>query len=131
MKKLILSLLIICGVTVSGVGMQSTVYGQTPTQSAKQQACQGVTGQVTGATCGGGTTDLSKVVKAVLNILSVIAGVAAVIMIIIGGLRYITSGGEAQAVSGAKRTLIYAVVGLVVVSLAQFIVFFVLKNATK
>ena len=119
------------GFAFGAVSVPAVVFAQSPTQSAKQEACKGITGQVSGATCGSSTNDLSNIIKAVLNVLSLIAGFAAVIMIIIGGMRYITSGGEAQAVSGAKRTLIYAVVGLIVVSLSQFIVFFVLKNAAR
>jgi len=56
--------------------------------------------------------------------------VAAVIMIIVGGFRYITSGGDSTRVGGAKNTLIYAIVGLIIVALAQAIVHFVLNNAT-
>jgi hypothetical protein len=52
-------------------------------------------------------------------------------MIIIGGLKYITSGGESSNVSGAKNTIIYAIVGLIVVALAQFIVHFVLANTAN
>jgi cytochrome bd-type quinol oxidase subunit 2 len=71
---------------------------------------------------------LTSLIKKIINIFSVIVGVIAVIMIIIGGLKYITSGGESSNVSGAKNTIIYAIVGLVVVALAQFIVHFVLAN---
>lgn len=67
----------------------------------------------------------------IVNLLSIIVGVVAVIMIIVGGFRYITSGGESGNVSGAKNTLIYAIVGLVIVALAQFIVHFVLNAATN
>ena len=52
-------------------------------------------------------------------------------MIIVGGLRYITSGGESSNISGAKTTIIYALVGLVIVALAQFIVHFVLNKAVN
>jgi len=54
-----------------------------------------------------------------------------VIMIIVGGFRYITSGGESGNVSGAKNTLIYAIVGLVIVALAQIIVHYVLNTASS
>ncbi|HEX8182912.1 MAG TPA: pilin [Candidatus Saccharimonadales bacterium] len=73
---------------------------------------------------------LTNLVRRIVNIFSVIVGVIAVIMIIIGGLKYITSGGESSNVSGAKNTIIYAIVGLIVVALAQFIVRFVLTNTT-
>lgn len=67
----------------------------------------------------------------IVNLLSIIVGVVAVVMIIIGGFRYITSGGESGNVSGAKNTLIYAIVGLIIVALAQFIVHFVLTNVNN
>ncbi len=50
-------------------------------------------------------------------------------MIIINGLRFITSGGDSNAVSSAKKGILYAIVGLVIVALAQFIVRFVLNIA--
>jgi hypothetical protein len=52
-------------------------------------------------------------------------------MIIIGGLKYITSGGDSSNVTGAKNTILYAVVGLVVVAMAQFIVRFVLTKVNS
>lgn len=82
------------------------------------------------STAGEGPSDLQTLAKRVVNFLSVIVGVVAVIMIIVGGFRYITSGGESSNVSGAKNTLIYAIVGLIIVALAQFIVHFVLTNVT-
>lgn len=75
-------------------------------------------------------TSFTDLLKKIINIFSVIVGVIAVIMIIIGGLKYITSGGESSNVSGAKNTIIYAIVGLVIVALAQFIVHFVLSNTS-
>jgi cytochrome bd-type quinol oxidase subunit 2 len=75
------------------------------------------------------STSFNTLLKKIINIFSVVVGVIAVIMIIVGGLKYITSGGESSNVSGAKNTIIYAIVGLVIVALAQFIVHFVLANA--
>jgi hypothetical protein len=73
---------------------------------------------------------ITDILKTVINIFSLVVGAAAVIMIIIGGLRYITSGGESSNVSTAKNTIIYAIVGLVIVALAQFIVHFVLGKVS-
>lgn len=69
-------------------------------------------------------------IETVIDIFSLVVGVVSVIMIIIGGLRYITSGGDSGNVSGAKNTILYAIIGLVVVALAQVIVRFVLNTAT-
>jgi hypothetical protein len=76
------------------------------------------------------STKVNTIITTVINIISIVVGVVAVVMIIIGGLRYITSGGDSTAVTGAKNTILYAIVGLIVVALAQFIVRFVLTKAT-
>lgn len=99
--------------------------------------CNGISEAANGkngdcGTAGNNTnTDLSSIASKVVNILSIIVGVVAVVMIIVGGFRYITSGGESSNVSGAKNTLIYAIVGLVIVALAQIIVHYVLNTATS
>ncbi|PID30847.1 hypothetical protein CSA80_03730 [Candidatus Saccharibacteria bacterium] len=83
------------------------------------------------ATATNNSTDkVNKTIKDIINIFSTIVGVVAVIMIIWGGLRYITSGGDSGKISNAKNTIIYALIGLIVVALAQFIVKFVLNKAT-
>ena len=74
---------------------------------------------------GGG---LNELLRKIINIFSVIVGAVAVIMIIIGGFRYVISSGNDQAVSGAKNTIIFALVGLVIVALSQFVVHFVIGS---
>lgn len=97
-------------------------------QSAQNEICSGL-GQA-GGSCGGGGggKSINHAIAAAVNILSLVAGVAAVIMLIIGGLRFITSSGDTGNVATAKNTIIYALVGLVVVAIAQFIVHFVLAK---
>lgn len=73
---------------------------------------------------------VDQIVEQIINIMSLVVGVVAVVMIIIGGFKYVTSGGDSGNVSGAKNTILYAVVGLVVVALAQVIVRFVVDRAT-
>ena len=58
----------------------------------------------------------------VVNLFSLIVGIIAIIMIIYGGFRYITSGGDSGRVGAAKNSLIYAIVGLIIVAFAQLIV---------
>lgn len=70
--------------------------------------------------------DAFDLIKTVINVMLFIAGIIAVIMIIIGGIRYVTSSGEQANVKGAKDTILYAVVGLVITILAFSIVNFVL-----
>lgn len=99
-------------------------------QSARDAACQGV--ELTGGSCdsGGSEGTVNKTLGIVINIFSVVVGVAAVIMIIIGGLRYITSSGDSASVNSAKNTILYAIIGLVIVALAQVIVRFVLNQVS-
>jgi hypothetical protein len=73
---------------------------------------------------------VNTIIKTVINIFSLVVGVIAVIMIIIGGLKYITSGGDSGNVTGAKNTILYAIIGLVIVALSQIIVRFVLAKVT-
>lgn len=71
---------------------------------------------------------INHIVTFILNLFSIIVGIAAVIMIVVGGFKYTISGGDSTRVSGAKDTILFAIVGLVVVALAQIIVHFVLHN---
>jgi hypothetical protein len=84
----------------------------------KGQALNGI-GETGGDCDGSGVNDL---LKNIVDILSMVVGAAAVIMIIIAGLKYVTSGGDSGSVSSAKSTLIYALVGIAVAALAQVLV---------
>jgi len=79
----------------------------------------------------GGAERIQGIVTVVINIISVIVGIVAVVMIIWGGFKYITAGGDSGNVTTARNTIIYAIVGLVIVALAQFIVQFVLTQLTQ
>ena len=76
-------------------------------------------------------TEVDSLIATVINIFSVVVGIIAVIMIVYGGFRYITSGGDSAKVTSARNTILYAIVGLIIVALAQFIVKFVLSKATN
>jgi hypothetical protein len=76
------------------------------------------------------TEKVNNFLKHLINIFSAIIGVVAVIMIIFGGFRYITSGGNDSSVTSAKNTIMYAIIGLVIVALAQLLVRFVLRLAS-
>lgn len=75
------------------------------------------------------TTGVSTLINEVITVFSWIVGSISIIMVIYGGFRYVTSGGNDAGVSGAKNTIIYALIGLVIVALAQVIVHFVLSKA--
>lgn len=71
-------------------------------------------------------TDLVTNIRVITNTLLFVIGVVAVIMLIVGGFRYIFSGGNTQNTTAAKDTILYAVIGIVVALLAYAIVNFVL-----
>jgi len=71
---------------------------------------------------------VNSTITLALNIFSAIVGIIAVVMMIVGGVKYITSQGESANITSAKNTILYALVGLVVVALAQVIVRFVLNR---
>ncbi len=79
------------------------------------------------------TADLfgsTGIFRTITNVLLFVLGAISVIMIIIGGLRYVISGGNATAVTAAKNTILYAIVGVVVALLAYAIINFVLTSFT-
>ena len=112
------------------------VHAQVANNDITDGLCEGVN------TATGGTTDscdkdetgakgsLQSIIRTIINIFSLVVGFVAVIMIIVGGFKYITSGGESSNVTGAKNTIMYAIIGLIIVALAQVIVRFVLTKAT-
>jgi Type IV secretion system pilin len=69
------------------------------------------------------------IIKAAIDVVSYIAGALAVIFIVAAALRFILSGGDANAAATARNNLIYALAGIVVVGLAQTLVIFVLNKA--
>ena len=73
----------------------------------------------------------SGIVTTITNTLLFIAGALAVIMIIFGGLRYVTSGGNSANVTAAKNTVLYAIVGLIIAFLAFAAVNFVLGSVVS
>jgi hypothetical protein len=64
----------------------------------------------------------------ILNVFTTIIGAVAVLMIIVGALRYVTSNGEPAQLTGAKNTIMYAAIGLVLAAMSNAIVNFVLTN---
>lgn len=132
LKSMIVAVVALSFVAVPVVAVPTTALAAT---SIQNNLCSGTNLDITGGntTCNakGSASNFNTLLKNIVNIFSAIVGVIAVIMIIVGGLRYITSGGDSGNVSTAKNTIIYAIVGLVIVALAQLIVHFVLGQANS
>lgn len=124
LKKLALLLIFCIAFFSNAPQVSADLFGP-----SKNEACKAVgAGNCDQKKLDEGTNKLNKTLGNVINILSVVVGVAAVIMLIIGGFRYITSNGDSNQIGAAKNTVIYAIVGLVIVSFAQIIVKFVLSR---
>jgi hypothetical protein len=96
-----------------------------PSGAATDQAnlCTGLqTGDST-ADCTG--SSLTHSLQSIIQTLLIVAGAVAVLIVIIGGIRYVTSTGDATRVKQAKDTIMYAIAGLVISMLAYAIVSFV------
>jgi hypothetical protein len=91
---------------------------------AKNKVCEGIGGCSNTA----GEKSVSDILALVVNVLSTIVAVAAVLVIVFAGFRYVIAMGDSSKISSAKDTIMYAIIGLIVAGLAQVIVRFVLSR---
>ncbi len=134
MKRLMISL----GLLVAFLGIGSWAFA--PVASAAwnpfnnnnpESVCQKA-GTANSAVCSTNGSDpisgsggvLVKITRLIANI----AGVVAILIMITGGIMYMLSNGEANKITTAKNTLIYAAVGLVIIALAQTLIVFVINR---
>ncbi len=75
---------------------------------------------------GGSIGTVPEILQSVVNILLFLIGAASVIMLIIGGLRFVLSAGDSQAAANARNTILYSIIGIVVAVAAYGIVGWVL-----
>ena len=129
MKKLVIALVVfIAGSLVVAPAPASALF-----EESKQQACKGLSFDDAGACADPATTtnNANKVIRTAINIFSAIIGIIAVVMMMIGGLKYMTSQGDSSQVNSAKNTILYAAIGIVVAALAQVIARFVVARFTQ
>lgn len=81
--------------------------------------------QTTGANTISGT---GGVLIRVTKLIARLAAISAVILIIVGGLMYVTADGDSSKITSARKTITYALVGLVVIMLAQAIIVFIINK---
>ena len=113
--KLIISVLMVGVISLAGL---SSVSALTLQEGAEAARCDGCPKDLFG--------DMG-VFKQVTNTILYIVGIVAVIMLIIGGIKYVISGGDSKKVTDAKNTVLYAIIGLVIAFLAFAIVNFVIS----
>ncbi|MEK7599542.1 MAG: pilin [Patescibacteria group bacterium] len=127
-------LMVTPGLVPAFAGVASAGIGGNLCSGANAASGQGGPDSASGTSCGSAGTNsdnsgIKELAAKIVQAFSIIVGAVSVIMIIYGGFRYITSGGDSGRVGNAKNTLIYAIVGLIIVALAQVIVHFVINTA--
>lgn len=134
MKKIIKkSLQSLLFVPVFALGLSLAVPSLQPTALA-QCSIDGSGGLQAGANCAKGDDQQAElfgdggIFRTITNVLLFIIGAISVIMLIIGGIRYVVSGGDSGAVTAAKNTILYAVIGIIVALLAYALVNFVIGS---
>ena len=119
----------------AGVYAQQSATGSAPTApqgsvtsgAAKEEVCKQLDTLGSGSCASGQSNDiLQGVVKPVVQTLTIIVGAVSVVVMVVGGLMYVLSAGDANNVKRAKDTIMYAAIGLIVALIAQTIVSFVI-----
>jgi len=93
--------------------------------------CSGTSNAYCSDTANSGQNDIygpTGLISDAIDIISVIAGIAAIVVIMIGGFRFVVSGGDSNSVSGARSMILYALVGLVIIGAAQLIMRFIIGS---
>ena len=80
---------------------------------------------------GSGETQVNGIIKTIVEVLLTAVGAISIIMIVIGGILFALSSGDAQKAAKARSTILYAVVGLIVSVFASAIVNFVFDGFNK
>ena len=127
--KFLLSIVVTLAFLVSAVFVATPVFAAN--DASKQAACTAIGGTYADGKCSTGesSAEPQSIVAKIIQIFSWVVGAISVIILIFGGLKYITSGGDAGKITSAKNTILYALIGIVIVALSQVIVNFVLNRA--
>jgi magnesium-transporting ATPase (P-type) len=114
---------------ISGVLAFVALFGLAAVPTASVLAVNPADKVGDGVTAAGGSgQQLEPQIQQVINVLLFIIGVISVIMIILGGIRYVLSNGDSAQITSAKNTVLYSVIGLVVALLGYAIVNFVVAQ---
>lgn len=114
--KLVLSIILFGAISLAGLSSASALTLQEGAEAARCTGCPRDLFGETGA------------FRQITNTILYIVGIIAVIMLIIGGIKYVLSGGDSKKVTDAKNTVLYAIIGLVIAVFSYAIVNFVITS---
>ncbi len=115
-KQLIKQILIVFGLMVGAVALASML----PMASAALISPEDNPGQIAEAT--GGEGSIRRLVLRIINFFLGFLGIVAVIMVIYGGVTYVTAAGSDDAIGNAKKIILYSLIGIIVILLSFAIV---------
>lgn len=121
--KLVLASLLLSCAWLAPVAVTHAATTQT---EAEAKICEGLGGCDPVA----GEQTVPGIVQTAVDLLSWVVGIAAVFVVIFGGFRYITAAGDSSKISSAKDTILYALIGIAVVAMAQILVRFVIGEVS-
>ena len=110
--------MLVCGILAVAMVVAPSVSALTLREGAEAARCDGCPENLFGD---------NGVFRQVTNVVLYVIGVVAVIMLIIGGIKYVISGGDAKKVTDAKNTVLYAIIGLAIAFFSYAIVNFVIS----
>ena len=119
---------ITAGFAVAVIAIATAFVPLVPVNAADDSSIQSGISAAKGDGVASTLTGDGGVFKTIVNTLLFIVGAVSVVMLIWGGIRYASSAGNANSVTSAKNTIIYAIVGLVIAFLAYAIVNWVLSG---
>lgn len=126
-KKCLVSMLSLTMIVATSIGIvgQSTAYASV--SSNAQTACNALN-EASGNSCDTAGDGIAVLLRKIIRLLQIIVGVLSLIMVIIAAMKYTLSQGDNNAINSAKNTIIYSIVGLIIVVFAETIVQFVLNR---
>ena len=130
MKKLALSIIaaVLTVIGLGGIASISPAYAAGVCPDGKTQWTTNYSECFSDVGIASENADLTNILSTIINVIIGVVGFIAVVMMILGGISFITSQGDAAKVTKAKNTILYGVVGLIVAMLAFAIVNFVLGS---
>lgn len=129
LHKILGTLMVVTSLALTGGSLMAVADAPATRADTIDDIRKGVTGSGgTGAKNQG--SQVAVIIRTVVNILLFLIGAFAVIMIVIAGFRFVGSNGDANTVSSARNTVLYAVIGLIVAFLAYALVNFIIDQIT-
>lgn len=123
MKKILCSFVLVLGLAF----IAQLATGEVVAQSVREDI-QGGVNSAAGGSGGDPNATLNNTIAGIVNILTFIVGAVAVLMIIYGGYLFTISAGDPGKIATAKRSIIYAIIGIVIAAAAQVITRFVISE---